>query len=228
MSDADPAKHAAARAAAALVADGMLVGLGTGTTMHHVLDALALRMRVEGLRLTGIATSEATAARARALGIALAALDAPADLAIDGADEVERGSLRLLKGGGGALLREKIVAESSRRFVVVANAAKLVDRLGSTMELPVEVDAFGHAATVRRIADLGGAPVLRLRDARPVITDGGHLLLDCPGFSPIRDPFTLERQLRALAGVVGTGLFLLPVALVLLGQPDGTVREMRP
>ena len=206
----------------------MLVGLGTGSTMRHVLAALALRMRDGGLRLTGIATSEATAAQARGLGIPLADPDLPADLAIDGADEIERPGLRLLKGGGGALLREKIVAETSRRFVVVADAGKLVDRLGSRMALPVEINRFGHAASARRIAALGGAPVLRVHNGQPVVSDGGNLILDCPGFGPIRDPFTLERRLRAIAGVLGTGLFLMPVELALIGADDGSVCELEP
>ncbi len=222
----EQAARAAAAAAASLAADGMLVGLGTGRTMRLVLDALAGRMRDEGLRITGQPTSEATVAHARALGIPLAEPDAPADLALDGADQIERGTLRLLKGGGGALLREKIVAESARRFVVVADAGKLVDRLGSGFALPVEVAPFGHAATARRIAALGGAPVLRQRAGAPARSDGGHLLYDCPGFGPIRDPFTLERQLRAIAGVLGTGLFLIAVERALVGRPDGSVDEI--
>lgn len=225
MSDA--ARQAAATAAVALVEDGMMLGLGTGRAMALVVAGLAARVRA-GLRITGVPTSEATAAQARGLGIALAEPDEPCDLAIDGADAIERGSLRLIKGGGGALLREKIVAESARRFVVVAEAGKLVDRLGEGFALPVEVVEFGRAATARRIAALGGAPVLRLRDGVPARTDGGNLVLDCPGFGPIRDPFTLERQLRAIAGVVATGLFLMPVERALLGADDGSVHEVRP
>lgn len=223
----DLARRAAAEAAAALAEDGMRLGLGTGRTMEMVLRALARRMREGGLRFTGVATSAATAARARALGIALEEADAPCDLALDGADEVERGSLRLIKGGGGALLREKIVAESARRFVVVAEAGKLVARLGA-FALPVEVAAFGHSATARRVAALGGAPVLRLRDGEAVRTDNANLVLDCPGFAPIRDPYTLERSLRAIAGVVATGLFLLPVERALIGHADGRVEVLRP
>lgn len=226
MSDA--ARQAAAEAAAALVADGMRLGLGTGRTMELVLQALAGRIVLEGLRIEGVATSEATAARAWALGIPLVEADAPCDLAIDGADRIERGTLRLIKGGGGALTREKIVAESARRFVVAAEAAKLVDRLGDGFALPVEVLPFGHAATLRRIAALGGAPALRRQDGAPVRTDNGNLVLDCPGFGAIRDPFTLERSLRAIAGVVATGLFLLPVERAIIGHGDGTVEVLVP
>ena len=203
----------------------MCLGLGTGRTMELVLRALAGRMR-GGLRFTGVATSEATAARARALGIRLAA-DGPCDLAIDGADEIERGTLRLIKGGGGALLREKIVAESARRFVVVAEADKLVEWLGG-FALPVEVVPFGCAVTAARIAALGGAPVLRRREGGPVRTDNGNLILDCPGFAPIRDPFTLERRLRVVAGVVASGLFLIPVERAIIGHGDGRVEELLP
>jgi ribose 5-phosphate isomerase A len=222
------AKLAAATAAAALVEDGMVLGLGTGSTMRLVLAAIAGRVRAEGLRLTGLATSQATAAQATALGIRLAEPDAPADLALDGADEIERGSLRLLKGGGGALLREKIVAESARRFVVVADDGKLVDCLGATMGLPVEVAAFGHAATARRLAALGAAPELRQAGGEPFRTDGGNPIYDCPGFGRLSDPYTLERQLRAIAGVLGTGLFLLPVERAIIGGADGCVLELRP
>jgi len=217
---------AAAEAAARLVEPGMRLGLGTGRTMEAVLRALARRVRDEGLAFAGVPTSEATAARARALGLLIVAADAPCDLAIDGADQIERGTLRLIKGGGGALLREKIVAESAARFVVVADAGKLVDRLGIGFPLPMEIVPFGHEAIARRIAGLGGAPVLRMRAGVPFRSDNGNLILDCPGFAPIRDPFTLERVLRGIAGVVCTGLFLLPVERALVGHEDGRVEEL--
>jgi ribose 5-phosphate isomerase A len=213
-------RRAAAEAAAALVRSGMLVGLGTGRAAALVLEALGRRIVLERMKIAGVPTSEATAARAAALGIPLAGLGAAPDLAIDGADEIERGTLRLLKGGGGALLREKIVAAASTRFVVVAEAGKLVDALGATWPLPVEVEPFGHEATARRIAALGGVP--RLRPAR---SDGGHLLYDC-AFGPLRDPFTLERRLRAIPGVIATGLFLSPPDRVLIGAEDGSVQVL--
>jgi ribose 5-phosphate isomerase A len=215
-------KRAAGLAAAALVGDGMRLGLGSGTTMAFAIDALGERVRREGLRVAAVPTSEATAARAREAGIPLAELDAtPLDLAIDGADEIERGTFRLIKGRGGALLREKIVAAHARRFVVLATEDKLVDRLGALAPLPVEADAFGLAATLAAITGLGGKPAVRAGRS-----DGGHVILDCPGFAPIRDPYTLERSLRAIPGVFATGLFLLPVERVLLGRDDGTVREL--
>ena len=222
----DAAKHAAGEAAAALVQDGMVVGLGTGTTMHHAVAALGRRR----LRIIGVPTSRETEALATQLGITVAEPStAPIDLALDGADEIETGTLRLIKGHGGALLREKIVAEASRRFVVVADASKVVSRLGMLAPLPVEVERFGHVATAHRVAALGCVPTLRRgADAKPVVTDGGNFLLDCAGFAPILDPFTLERGLRAIAGVIGTGLFLLPVEQALVGMDDGSVQVLRP
>jgi ribose 5-phosphate isomerase A len=222
----DAAKRAAGEAAAALVEDGMVVGLGTGSTMHFAVEALGRR----NLRIIGVPTSRETEALAKRLGITVSEpIDRPIDLALDGADEVETGTLRLIKGHGGALLREKIVAEASRRFVVVADVTKVVPRLGVLAPLPVEVEQFGHVATAARIAALGGEPTLRMdANKQPVVTDGGNFLLDCDGFAPILDPFTLERSLRAVAGVIGTGLFLLPVEQALLGGDDGSVRVLRP
>jgi ribose 5-phosphate isomerase A len=164
---------------------------------------------------------------ARQSGLALTELDGVLDLAIDGADEVEIGTFRLIKGLGGALLREKIIAESSRRFVVVATADKLVERLGKHVPLPVEVSRFGELATARRLAALGAAALVRRgADGAAFITDGGNLIYDC-GFGPIPDPFTLERRLRAIAGVLGTGLFLGPVEQALIGKDDGGVEVRR-
>ena len=141
----------------------MRLGLGTGSTMRHAVAALARRIAAEGLHVTCIPTSIETEQQARALGIPLAdfaAIDR-LDLAIDGADEVERGTLRLIKGLGGALLREKIVAQAAARFVILADASKVVDTLGARAPLPIEVTRFGHEQTARRIAALGGAPTLR-------------------------------------------------------------------
>ncbi len=226
----EAAKRAAGEAAAALVETGMRVGLGTGSTAKFLVDALGRRMREEGFRIEGVPTSEATAEQARALGIPLGEPDGRTiDLAIDGADEIEEGTLRLIKGLGGALLREKIVQQSSRRFVVVGDPSKRVAVLGSHAPLPVEVVRYGRAATTLRIAALGGAPVLRAaRDGAPFVTDGGNVILDCPGFAPIRDPFTLQRRLFAIAGVVETGLFLDCAEQAILGQDDGSVVVMKP
>ena len=223
----DAAKRAAGEAAAALVERGMLLGLGTGSTVWFLVEALGRRVREEGLRIVGVPTSEATARQATGLGIPLADPDAAIDLAIDGADEVERGTLRLIKGLGGALLREKVVAQLARRFVVVADASKVVGCLGERAPLPVEVVRFGLAATTRRIAEAGGAPVLRRAGDAPFVTDNGNLVLDCGGFAPIRDPYTLERTLRGIAGVVGTGLFLDVAECAFIAGPDGGVTTLR-
>jgi ribose 5-phosphate isomerase A len=229
MSGQDAAKRAVGEAAALLVQDGMMVGLGSGTTVKHLVLALARRVKA-GLHMVGVPTSIETEALALANGITLTDPEGVAiDLTIDGADEVERGSLRLIKGLGGALLREKIVAESSRRFVVVADATKIVASLGQRAPLPVEVARFGYLATARRIAELGGRPVLRCyRSGAPFVTDGGNVIFDCPGFAPIRDPFTLQRQLRAIAGVVETGLFIDRAEQAIIGEADGSVSVMRP
>ncbi len=229
MSDTDAAKRVAAAAAVALVEDGMRLGLGTGSTMRHAVTALAQRIAAEGLHVTCIPTSVETEQQARALGIPLAdfaAIDR-LDLAIDGADEVERGTLRLIKGLGGALLREKIVAQAAAQFVILADASKVVGTLGARAPLPIEVTRFGHEQTARRIAALGAAPTLRLRDGEPFISDGGNLILDCAGFAPIRDPQTLQWRLRAIAGVVETGLFLGGVEQAIIGAPDGSAQVLR-
>jgi ribose 5-phosphate isomerase A len=229
MSGGEAGKRAAAEAAAALVEDGMLVGLGSGSTAKHLVVALGRRAR-DGLRIVGIPTSTETEALALAHGITLTEPETTEiDLTIDGADEVERGTLRLIKGLGGALLREKIVAEASRRFVVVADASKIVATLGDRSPLPVEVARYGHVATGRRLEGLGGRPVLRTdRGGAPFVTDGGNVILDCAGFAPIRDPFTLQRQLRAIAGVVETGLFIDRAEQAIIGGADGSVTVMWP
>jgi ribose 5-phosphate isomerase A len=195
------------------VQNGMKLGLGTGSTAEAFLDALAPRVR-GGLSVQCTATSERTAQKARALSIPLADLDslAPLDLVIDGADEADR-SLTLIKGGGGALLREKIVAASAKRMIVVADCSKLVEKLGR-FPLPIEVVAFGHATTAARIervaADLGyaGRPlVLRLRDGAPFLTDSGNLIYDAH-LGEIVNAEPLAQALSAVPGVVEHGLFV--------------------
>lgn len=225
--DQDAAKHAAAIAAAALVEPGMLVGLGTGSTMRHAIDELGRRIRQDGLRFTAVPTSLATAHQARGLSIPLADPDADIDLAIDGTDEIVAGSLHMIKGLGGALLREKIVAQLAHRLVIVADSSKIVDCLGEKAPLPVEVTHFGLAATTRRITALGGRPHLRQdKDGQPFVTDGGNALLDCPGFAPIRDPAHLINALRQIAGVIETGLFLALATQAIIAQPDGSLTHL--
>jgi len=212
----DALKKMAAESAVAQVSDGMVVGLGTGSTAEFVLLALARKVR-EGLRITGVPTSERAAARARELGIPLTELPQQIDLAIDGADEVERARLDLIKGRGGALLREKIVAQAAERFIVVVDQSKLVDQLGAG-PVPVEVVPFGWQATARRI----GAKFER----RDIVTDNGNYILDCH-FGPIASPATLADDLKRITGVVEHGLFLGLATEVHEGTLKGVRRYLR-
>lgn len=221
-------KRAAAEAAVALVQDGMVVGLGTGTTAAFAIDALARRVH-QGLRILGIPTSARSAAQARDAGIPLTNLTEHRRVAltIDGADEIAQGSLDLVKGLGGALLREKIVAAASDRLVIVADAVKLVARLGARARVPVEVVRFGWETTAERLARLGGDPVLRRGgDDRPYRTDGANFILDC-GFGPIADAAALAQTLSCVVGVVETGLFIGMADLVLVADDDGVRKLVR-
>lgn len=213
----DQAKEAAAEAAASLVLDGMVVGLGTGTTAKFAVAALGRRMR-EGLRFVGIPTSEATASQARSLGIPLSTLgDHPSiDLTIDGADEVDLKTRNLIKGRGGALLREKIVASASKQLVIIADESKLVEKLGSKMPVPVEVIPFGWQSTARKLEALGCKSTLR----EGFTTDSGHYILDC-NFGSIANPETLARQIDSITGVVEHGLFLGLVTRLLIATGSG-------
>jgi len=204
----DELKRQAAERAVAEVKDGMVVGLGTGSTAAFALEALGERVKA-GLRVAGIPTSEATAERAKILGIPLTrfADHAAIDLTIDGADEVERGSLALIKGHGGALLREKIVAAASRRVVIVADETKLVDRLGAKY-VPVEIVPFGWETTCRRLEGVGATVTLRRKaDGTAYVTDGGNHIAEC-AFGPIADPTDLARRIKTLVGVIESGLFV--------------------
>ena len=224
----DAQKRAAAEAAAALVEDGMVVGLGTGSTAYFAIEALIRRVR-EGLSILGIATSERSDAQARAGGIPLTtfAEHRRLDITIDGADEIATGSLDLIKGLGGALLREKIVAAASDRLVIVADARKLVDRLGGTARLPVEIVPFGWQTTAERLAQLGANPVLRGGEASPFHTDGGNLILDCD-FGLIADPAALDQAIAQTIGVVETGLFIGMAGMVLVADHTGVHRLVSP
>lgn len=222
-------KRAAAERAALLVEDGMRVGLGTGSTAAYVVDALGRRV-AEGLRIVGVPTSEATHRQAAGLGIPLVTLEEQPelDLTIDGADAIGPG-LALVKGGGGALLREKLVASASRRMIVIADASKQVAELGA-FPLPIEIVPFGFESTQNRIATClrgyAGRPVeLSLRrkaDGRPFVTDGQHWILDAR-MQSIPDPDGLAAGLKALLGVVDHGLFVGLADLALIGTPDGVM-----
>lgn len=226
----DRAKRAAGRRAADFVEDGMRVGLGTGSTAAWFVRALAARVVDEGLRIETVATSEATAELARGLGITVGALDGRLDLTVDGADEVD-GNLDLVKGGGGALLREKIVAASSARMIVIADAGKRVGTLGA-FPLAVEVVRFGWPATQEAIgAALARSDVAKRRIGRrtkgndPVVTDEGHYLLDLH-LGRIGDPGALAAALAAIPGVVEHGLFLGMAESLVIGDENGSVEVL--
>ncbi|MEO8025653.1 MAG: ribose-5-phosphate isomerase RpiA [Bryobacteraceae bacterium] len=227
MTDSNSLKRAAGDAAAAYVEDGMVVGLGTGSTAKFAVDAIGKRVAA-GLRIVGIPTSERTAEQARSLGIPLATLGdyTEVDITIDGADEVELGTLHLIKGHGGALLREKIVASASKRLIIVADESKLVEKLGGNFPIPLEVAPFGWQATALHLAPLNANPALRFKeDGQPYVTDGGHYILDC-AFGIIQDPVDVARKLDSIVGLVDHGLFLGMATEVLVGGSDG-VRTVR-
>ncbi|MDE2515064.1 MAG: ribose-5-phosphate isomerase RpiA [Rhodospirillales bacterium] len=223
-------KRQAAEAAVALVELGMAVGLGTGSTAAFAVAALGARVAA-GLSVRAIPTSEATAQAARRAGIPLAdfATLERLDLTIDGADAVLPGALHLVKGLGGALLREKIVAAASARMVVIADASKLVSGLGGqgAVPVPVEVVAFGWQATAARLESLGLAARLR-RDAQgaPFVSDGGNLILDCAA-PAMADPAAWAARIKAETGVIETGLFIGLASEAMIAGPDGLRRLVR-
>lgn len=232
LSPSDAAKDAAARAAVALVRDGMRLGLGTGSTAAIMVNRLAERVHAEGLRLRCAATSRATCEQALALGLQVEELDAIGwlDMTIDGADEIDP-DLNLVKGGGGAHLREKITAAASDRMVVIADPGKVVEALGA-FHLPVEVIPFGidttrtHIQRLLDAEDLTRRPMLlRQRDGQPFVTDEGNLILDL-SLDLIAHPRRLAAGLAAIPGVVEHGLFLGMCDLALIGSPDGSVIEL--
>lgn len=217
-------KKAAAESAAQLVQDGMVVGLGTGSTAAFLLAALARRLSNERLRIVGIPTSERTATLARDLKIPLTtfAEHSRIDLTIDGADEVELGTLSLIKGYGGALLREKIVAAASDRMVVVADETKVSEKLGTLASVPIEIVQFGWEVTLKRLDALGGNGTLRLAaDRTPVVTDGGNYIVDC-AFGPLDNPKETAHHLDHIVGAVEHGMFLGFAREVIVGGRDGT------
>ncbi|MCS6850555.1 MAG: ribose-5-phosphate isomerase RpiA [Gemmataceae bacterium] len=212
------------------VPDGSRIGLGSGHTAEAFLRVLAERIR-QGLRVRGVPTSERIRQLATELGIPVDTLDGgqPLEVTIDGADEVERGTLNLIKGWGAALVRERVVAAASKRQIIIVTAEKLVDRLGSRGRLPVEVVPFAAPFCrwkIERLDVPGGLqPSLRLaNDGRPLVTDNGHWILDCR-LQPPEDPAALERALRDIPGVVQTGFFLGTASAVLVAE-NGGVRVM--
>lgn len=222
MTTGDISKRKAAEAAIAEVTDGMLVGLGTGSTAAFAISGLGRRIAQEGLRITAAGTSLATERAARAAGIPFLAFDdcASVDLCIDGADEIDP-AFRAIKGGGGAMLREKIVASAATRMVCIVDASKPVETL--SRPLPIEVLPFARAYVSGAIRCLGGDPVVR-----PAPSDQGNLLIDC-AFGPIADPAGLAHTLDAIPGLLGHGLFLSEIdALYIGGETSVERRERKP
>jgi ribose 5-phosphate isomerase A len=213
-----------AAGALAHVQHGMRVGLGSGRAASAFVRALGARVR-DGLQVRGVPTSEGVARLARELGVPLCGLDEGiVDLTVDGADEVDP-RLDLIKGYGGALVRERIVAAASRRVIILVGREKLVPVLGARGRLPVEVIPFGAPLALRELADLGCRPALRVVEGRPFVTDNGNWIVDC-GVRAIEAPAAFARDLRALPGVVDAGLFLGVADLVLVAEAAG-IREMR-
>ena len=222
----DSLKRAAAAAAVELVCDGMLLGLGTGSTADHALELLGDRV-AEGLAITGVPTSERTAARARELGIPLQQFEPGLrlDLAIDGADEVSP-QLDLIKGLGGALLREKQVESCAERLVIIIDDSKLVERLGRG-PLPVEVATEEADATLAALRALGCEAELRREAGAVFVTDNGNWIAHLRFADGIPDPAALDARLQALPGVIDTGLFLGMADIVYSASPAGVKRLKR-
>ena len=200
------------------VKEGMVVGLGTGSTVFYTITKLG-KLVQQGLSIKGIPTSKQTEKLAIEVGIPLVSFNEinQIDVAIDGADEVNR-DLDLIKGGGGALLREKIIAKAAKTFIVVADPHKIVDKLGS-FPLPVEVVPFGFEMTRKYILDLGGSPQLRQKNGIPFRTDNGNYIFDC-SFSNITFPRDLERELNLIPGVVDNGLFIAMAEIIITLNKD--------
>jgi len=225
-SETDAQKRAAAEAAAAEVASGMLVGLGTGSTAAFLIDALGRRVRA-GLEVRAVATSRQTAERGAAAGIVIVPLDdfAAIDLAIDGVDEIDP-AFRAIKGAGGAMLREKVVAQAARRMIAIADGSKAVARLGGK-PVPIEILPPARAFVAARVEALGGRPTLRIGDdGLQWRTEQDNLILDC-AFGPRDDWAALAAAIDAIPGALGHGLFMTEVDTLYLGTASGVIRRQR-
>lgn len=216
-------KRLAAEKAAGYLKDGMIVGLGTGSTAYWAIREIG-RLVKEGLSIQAIATSKPSEAHARRLGIPLATFKDVdhIDITIDGADEVDT-QLQVIKGGGGALLREKIVASATKELIIIVDDDKLVDQLGR-FPLPVEIVPFGSERTLRQLDALGCNPELRMHEDTPFVTDNGNYTADCR-LGQIEKPYELHEAINRIVGVVDNGLFLDMTHRVIIGCSDGTVNE---
>ncbi|HTQ26811.1 MAG TPA: ribose-5-phosphate isomerase RpiA [Puia sp.] len=217
------AKKNAADAAVNFVSSGMIVGLGTGSTAYWAIEKIGERMRQEGLQIKAIATSKRSEEQARSLNIPIysfADID-EIDITIDGADESDA-AFNLIKGGGGALLREKIVASNSKQLIVIADETKLVKHLGK-FPLPVEIALFGWEKTFKKLKALGCTPHLRMDKQQPYLTDNGNYIIDC-AFNEISNPPELHEQINRIVGVMENGLFINLAKKLVIAYMDGTTK----
>jgi len=225
----EEAKKRVALEAVKHVQDDFIVGLGSGSTAAYVIQEIGEKMRLEGLRILGVPTSHQAMMLAVHCGVPLTTLNEhpQLDLAIDGADQVDR-ELNLIKGGGGALTREKIVSSAAEEFVIVADETKLVERLGTNHTLPIEVLPFAVPTVMVKLRELKGKPVLREGGGKvgPSVTDNGNFVVDVD-FGPVDDVKELHLQLKLIPGVIETGLFVGMADVVYLGKPDGVEKLVR-
>lgn len=219
------AKRAAAERAVEYIQDGMVIGLGTGSTAYWAIQAIGRKVK-NGLNITATATSVQSENLAKELGIPLVSVSelSGIDLTIDGADEIDE-EWNLIKGGGGALLREKIIASFSKELIIIADHTKMVRKLGR-FPLPVEIVPFGREVTERKLRALGCTPRLRMADEQPFVTDNGNYIIDCD-FGSIDRPGELHSAINNIPGVVDNGLFINMAAKVIIGHPDGTAEERK-
>ncbi|XEC96627.1 ribose-5-phosphate isomerase RpiA [Paenibacillus tarimensis] len=218
-------KRIAAETAVDYIIDGMIVGLGTGSTAYWAIQKIGKRVK-DGLNIRAIATSDNSEKMAKELGIELVPFSEidEVDITIDGADEVDL-EMNMIKGGGGALLREKIVAGTSKQLIIIVDESKLVKRLGK-FPLPVEVVKFGYEVTMKKLNKLGCAPGLRILDSRPYVTDNGNYIIDCV-FGNIDDPKKIHNEINGVTGVVDNGLFINMAKKVIVGYQDGKVKQIK-
>ncbi len=225
MSWKEDAKKQVAMAAVKLVKDGFVIGLGSGSTAAYMIKEIGRMVRQEGLHVLAVPSSSQAMLLAASSGVPVTTLDEHPvlDLVIDGADEVDK-NFDMIKGGGGALLREKIVASSAKHVIIVADETKLVNKLGA-FKVPVEVLPFGLAKATAAIKELGGVPFVRegQRKMGPVVTDNGNYIVDAD-FGPIDDADQLDKQLKMIPGVLETGLFIGLADVVYLGKKDGITK----
>jgi ribose 5-phosphate isomerase A len=225
MSWVDGAKRSAAEAAVQHVESGTVIGLGSGSTAYYMIEIIGSLLASGRLTyIKGVPTSNQTSAYAREAGIPLTTLnDHPTlDLSIDGADLID-GNLNAIKGGGGALLREKIVASASETYILIADERKIVEKLGTGFPLPIEILPFSATLAADRVRELGASVVLRRGKIDPVTTDNGNFILDAD-FGPIDDPAGLERELKSIPGILETGLFLGYTDIAYVGTLDGVMK----